>query len=162
MNDIRDGANSWIRDYFIDTLGTRVQFEEYPNQPIEEMNIDRMNGRGGIIVGTPDDAIARIKELQQATGGFGGILGLAHEWTTREKTLRSYELFARYVAPQFQGQVAQQVKYSNDWARENSELMFGKAVAGIVTAMQDYAQHKVEKGEPVPEMTTQPITRVRP
>jgi limonene 1,2-monooxygenase len=121
-----------------------------------------MIGRGGAIIGTPDDAIAKIKELQQATGGFGGILGLAHEWTTREKTLRSYELFARYVAPQFQGQVAHQIKYSNDWARENRDLMFGKTVAGIVTAMQDYAQHKVEKGEPVPEMLTQPLTRVRP
>ncbi|HKN13029.1 MAG TPA: LLM class flavin-dependent oxidoreductase [Candidatus Binatus sp.] len=162
MNDIRDGANTWIREYFIDTLGAQLQFEEYPNQPVEEMNIDRMNGRGGIIVGTPDDAIARIKELQQATGGFGGILGLAHEWTTREKTLHSYELFARYVAPQFQGQVAEGVKYSNDWARENRDLMFGKAVAGIITAMQDYAQHKVEKGEPVPDMMTQPLTRVRP
>src|SRR5258708_1185948 len=92
MDDIRDGANWWIRDYFIDTLGTKIQFEEYPNQPVEEMTIDRMNGRGGIFVGTPDDAIARIKELQQATGGFGGILGLAHEWTTREQTLRPYEL----------------------------------------------------------------------
>lgn len=40
--------------------------------------------------------------------------------------------------------------------------MFGKTVAGIVTAMQDYAQHKVEKGEPVPDMLTQPLTRVRP
>ena len=40
--------------------------------------------------------------------------------------------------------------------------MFGKAVAGILTAVQDYAQHKSEKGEPVPDMMTQPITRVRP
>ena len=78
------------------------------------------------------------------------------------KDLHSYELFARYVAPQFQGPVAQQVKYSNDWARENRDLMFGKAVAGILTAMQDYTQHKVEKGEPVPEMMTQPMNRVRP
>jgi limonene 1,2-monooxygenase len=162
MKDVREGANSWIHDYFIDTLGAQLQFEEYPNQPVAEMTIDRMIGRGGVIVGTPDDAVARIKELQQATGGFGGILGLAHEWTTREKTLHSYELFARYVAPQFQGPVAQQVKFSNEWARENRDMMFGKAVAGIVTAMQDYAQHKIEKGEPVPEMTLQPVTRVRP
>jgi limonene 1,2-monooxygenase len=126
------------------------------------MTIDRMNGRGGIIVGTPDDAIAKIRELQQATGGFGGILGLAHEWTTREKTLHSYELFARYVAPQFQGPVAHQVKFSNEWARENRDMMFNKAVAGILTAVQDYAQHKEEKGEPVPDMLTQPINRVRP
>ena len=78
MDDIRDGANSWIHDYFIDTLGAKLQFEEYPNQPVEEMTIDRMIGRGGVIVGTPDDAIAKIRELQQATGGFGGVLGLAH------------------------------------------------------------------------------------
>ena len=162
IEDIRDGANKWIHEYFIDTLGAQLQFAEYPDQPVSEMTIDRMIGRGGVIVGTPDDAIAQIKDLQQATGGFGGILGLAHEWTTREKTLRSYELFARYVAPQFQGKVAQQVKYSNEWARENRDLMFGKAVAGILTAMQDYAQHKTEKGEPVPDMMPAAMTRVRP
>jgi hypothetical protein len=54
------------------------------------------------------------------------------------------------------------VKYSNEWARDNRELLFGKAVAGIVTAMNEYAQHKIEKGEPVPEMLTQPLNRVRP
>ena len=48
--------NRWIREYFIDTLGARIQFEEYPNQPTEEMKIDRMIARGGAIVGTPDDA----------------------------------------------------------------------------------------------------------
>ena len=58
--------------------------------------------------------------------------------------------------------MAEGIKYSNDWARENRDLMFGKAVAGILTAMQDYAQHKAEKGEPVPEMTLQPATRIRP
>ncbi len=43
-----------------------------------------------------------------------------------------------------------------------AQLMRCKAVAGIVTAVQDYAQHKSKKGEPVPEMLTQPLTRVRP
>ncbi|HUA33152.1 MAG TPA: LLM class flavin-dependent oxidoreductase [Candidatus Binataceae bacterium] len=162
LNDIREGANRWIQDYFIGTLGARLQFEEYPGQPTAEMTIDRMIARGGVIIGTPDDAVARIRELQEASGGFGGILGLAHEWTTREKTLRSYELFARYVAPQFQGPVAHQIDYSNQWARQNQEVLFNKSVAGILTAMQDYAQHKAEKGEPVPEMLTQPLTRVRP
>ncbi len=87
MRDIREGANRWIQEYFISTLGARLQFEEYPNQPIEELTVDRMIGRGGVIVGTPDDAIARVKELQEATGGFGGMLMLAQEWATREKTL---------------------------------------------------------------------------
>jgi limonene 1,2-monooxygenase len=162
IRDVRDGANRWIQDYFINTLGARLQFEEYPNQPVEEMTIDRMVGRGGVILGTPDDAIARIRELQEASGGFGGMLLLAHEWATREKTLHSYELWARYVAPQFRGVIEEQVKYSNEWARSNRELLFNKALAGIATAIQDYAQHKTEKGEPVPELLTQPLTRVRP
>jgi limonene 1,2-monooxygenase len=162
MRDITEGANRWIQDYFIKTLGARLQFEEYPNQPIEEMTIDRMLGRGGAIVGTPDDAIARIRELQEASGGFGGMLLLAHEWATREKTLHSYELWARYVAPQFKGVVAEQVKYSNQWAQKNRELLFSKSLAGITTAIQDYAQHKSEKGEEVPDLLKQPITRVRP
>jgi limonene 1,2-monooxygenase len=162
ISDIQEGANRWIQDYFINTLGARLQFEEYPNQPVEEITIDRMIGRGGVIVGTPDDAIARIRQLQDATGGFGGMLMLAHEWATREKTLHSYELWARYVAPQFRGMIEEQVKYSNEWARSNRELLFNKSLAGIATAIQDYAQHKTEKGEPVPDLLTQPLTRVRP
>jgi hypothetical protein len=54
------------------------------------------------------------------------------------------------------------VKYSNEWARSNRELLFNKSLAGIATAIQDYAQHKTEKGEPVPDLLTQPLTRVRP
>jgi limonene 1,2-monooxygenase len=162
INDIHEGANRWIQDYFINTLGARLQFEEYPNQPVEEITIDRMIGRGGVVVGTPDDAIARVRQLQDATGGFGGMLMLAHEWATREKTLHSYELWARYVAPQFRGMIEEQVKYSNEWARSNRELLFNKSLAGIATAIQDYAQHKAEKGEPVPDLLTQPLTRVRP
>jgi limonene 1,2-monooxygenase len=161
MRDITEGANRWIQEYFINTLGARLQFEEYPNQPVEEITVDRMLGRGGAIVGTPDDAIARIRELQEASGGFGGMLLLAHEWATREKTLHSYELWARYVAPQFKGVVAEQVKFSNQWAQQNRELLFSKSVAGIATAIQDYAQHKAEKGEEIPEALKQ-ITRVRP
>ena len=97
-----------------------------------------------------------------AAGGFGGMLGTrARMGVAREDTAFVRDV-ARYVAPQFQGPVAEQVKFSNDWARENRDVMFGRAVAGIVTAMQDYAQHKIEKGEPVPDMMTQPLTRVRP
>jgi len=161
IRDVREGANRWIQEYFIDTLGARLQFEEYPNQPIEELTVDRMIGRGGAIVGTPDDAIARIRELQEATGGFGGMLLLAQEWATREKTLHSFELWARYVAPQFRGVVAEQVKFSNQWARDNRELLFNKSLAGIATAISDYAQHKGDKGQPMPDLS-QPLTRVRP
>jgi hypothetical protein len=37
-----------------------------------------------------------------------------------------------------------------------------QSVAGVLTAMQEYAQTKIDKGEPVPEMITMPPTRIRP
>jgi len=41
--------------------------------------------------------------LQQQTGGFGCFMLLAHEWANRRATEESYELFARFVMPHFQG-----------------------------------------------------------
>jgi limonene 1,2-monooxygenase len=161
LDDIREGGNEWIHKYFIETLGAQIQFQEYPDQPIEEMTVDRMVGRGGAIVGTPDDAIARIRELQEASGGFGGVLGLAHEWASREKTLRSYELFARYVMPQFQGTAAE-IEFSNRWAAGQREMLFNKSVAGILTAMSDYKEHREAAGKKPSEIADQPVTRVRP
>ena len=37
------------------------------------------------MVGTPDDAIAWIEQKQEETGGFGGIMLTAHEWTNFDK-----------------------------------------------------------------------------
>jgi limonene 1,2-monooxygenase len=154
MNDVRNGANLWIQEYFLKTLRQNLAFEDYPGQPIEEMTIDQIVGRGGAIIGTPDDAIAKIRELQQASGGFGGMLILATDWAPRLKMLNSYELWARYVAPQFQGSIAQ-TEYSNEWARERGEMLFNNAMNGILTEMQDYASKKALKGEAVPELMRQ-------
>ena len=55
------------------------------------------------LVGTPDDMIAALDRLWEATGGFGGYLVMAHDWAGREATRRSYELMARYVIPHFRG-----------------------------------------------------------
>ncbi|HEY2662923.1 MAG TPA: LLM class flavin-dependent oxidoreductase [Candidatus Binataceae bacterium] len=154
MNDVRKGANLWIQEYFLKTLRQNMAFEDVPGQKIEDITIDRMVGRGGAIVGTPDDAIAKIRELEQASGGFGGMLILANDWAPREKMLKSYELWARYVAPQFQGSITQ-IAYSNEWARERGEMLFNNAMNGILTAMNDYATKKAAKGEVVPELMHQ-------
>ncbi len=58
------------------------------------------------IIGTPDDAIARIQHMLDVFGGFGGLLIGAKEWTSRAAIWNSYELFARYVMPHFQGSLA--------------------------------------------------------
>ncbi len=161
-DDVREGGNAWIQKYFIETLAARVQFEEYPGQPAEEMTVDRMIGRGGAIVGTPDDAIKRINEVVEASGGgFGGLLVLAHEWASREKTLKSYELLARHVMPKFQGSSAP-ILYSRDWTADKREQLFNTSVRAIVKAMHDYKESRTASGHKPSELADQKIDRVRP
>jgi limonene 1,2-monooxygenase len=161
-DDVREGGNAWIQKYFIETLAARIQFEEYPGQPAEEMTVDRMIGRGGAIVGTPDDAIKRIKEVIEATcGGFGGLLVLTHEWASREKTLKSYELLARHVMPQFQGS-AMPIEYSQQWTAERRDQLFATSVQAVLKAMHDYKEHRQALGEKPSDLADQPVTRVRP
>ena len=162
LADIRDGCNRWIHEYFIGTLGAQIQFQEYPNQPTSEMTADRMAARGGVIVGTPDDAVKSINQAIEASGGgFGGMLILAHEWASREKTLRSYELMARYVAPHFQG-VVEPIQYSQHWTAERKEGLFNSSVTAIMKSMQDYREHEEAMGRKPSELADRPVTRVRP
>lgn len=55
------------------------------------------------IVGSPDDVAAKLRTLYENVGGFGTVLLIGHDWTPREKWLRSVELFATQVAPQLAG-----------------------------------------------------------
>ena len=58
---------------------------------------------GGVaIIGTPDDAVAHIKRLKEQSGGFGSYLMVANDFASWEATKKHYELFARYVMPEFQ------------------------------------------------------------
>src|SRR3546814_15499264 len=92
---------------------------------------------GSTLVGTPETVIKGIERLiGDSQGGFGGIMFRAHEWATREQTLRSYELFARYVVPHFQGSLAQPLA-SNAWAKEHRKQVFGPYVAALKRAFTD-------------------------
>ena len=56
-----------------------------------------------VVIGTPDDAIAKLRAIDEASGGIGGVMVMSKEWTSREATRQSYELMACYVFPEFQG-----------------------------------------------------------
>lgn len=60
------------------------------------------------IIGSPDDAVAKIEEMLDVSGGFGGILFKSRDWAGRAAADRSWELFARRVAPRFQGHIGAQ------------------------------------------------------
>jgi limonene 1,2-monooxygenase len=130
IDDVRDGALAFNTEYFADTLGR-------PSAPGSE-TIESMIERGGAIVGTPDDAIEAVERvLELSDGGFGGLLGLAHEWApVRDKMFRSYELWARYVAPHFQGAL-EPVRGSQDWVAAHRRDIFGPPGAAVRKAFED-------------------------
>jgi len=57
-------------------------------------------------IGTPDDLVARIKSVLEASGGFGTIVGFVHDWANPENTRRSWDRVARYVVPEINGYLA--------------------------------------------------------
>lgn len=64
--------------------------------------LDEVADRPTVVVGTPDDAIAKLRALRDDTG-VGGFLVTAKWWAGREATLRSYELLAQRVMPALRG-----------------------------------------------------------
>ena len=56
--------------------------------------------------------------------------------TNTEKTWRSFELLARYVAPHFQGQLAPIVA-NRDWVETNQATVFNHASGAFLKAFTD-------------------------
>ena len=67
---------------------------------------------------------------------FGGVMFRAHVWAIREQTMRSNELFARYVAPHFQGSM-ETLYSSNKFTRENRLEVVGRNVEAVRIAFTD-------------------------
>ncbi len=124
-----------IKEYFGGILGN-----DTPDVPPNEV-VDFMVANHQWIVGTPDDAVAAINRLQEISGGFGGLMVLVADWTTRDKVLHSYELLARYVFPHFQGTLAG-IKTTARWASERKEVMQGGRLAGLKRADELYYDGK--------------------
>ena len=116
--EAREGYERELNDYFSGTITSRMA----PDASTIEAGIEG----GGLIIGTPEDAIADIERLLAITGGFGGFLARAHEWGTWEQTVHSYELFSRYVIPHFRGQLEAK-RGSQQWVAETPEAKISRA-----------------------------------
>jgi limonene 1,2-monooxygenase len=132
MRQVREWGNEYLREYAVSTSG--LVPKDYPEQPLEEFTIDRLIGGGTMVVGTPDDAIAKIRELDETSGGIGGVLNMVMDWGTRDQQERSYELFARHVMPAFQGST-ESIAYSNRWSRERRDMLMEKASGAVAAAL---------------------------
>jgi limonene 1,2-monooxygenase len=136
LREVSRGERFETISYFEETLGRPPGRSEDPLR-------DGVR-TGTTLVGSPETVSRGIERLLALSdGGCGGILFRATEWANREDTLRSYELFARYVMPRFQGSLTA-LEGSNAWARANRKTVFSPNVEAIRRAYTD-------AGRPVPD-----------
>jgi limonene 1,2-monooxygenase len=150
------GLHRWHNEYKVDTLGRPGAVAVADPWTLLEATIDGgTSGAGTAVIGTPDDMVAMIQQLQVTTGGFGVVLGFAHDWADREATLRSWELFARYVIPEITGST-RNIRASQRFLHDHrEELMSGAskavldkimahdgAAAALATTMEQIARRK--------------------
>ena len=124
------GLHRWHNEYNVWTLGRPgAQHVADPWELLDQVTATGASGAGAAVVGTPDELVTTIRRRQEITGGFGVVLGFAHDWANREATLRSWELLARYVVPEINGYTRglwNSMQYLHD---NQSELMAGAGAA---------------------------------
>ena len=137
MRDCRMGERLETEAYFGETLGR-------PPTRGEDPLGDGLRA-GTTLVGSPETVARGIERLIGfSEGGAGGVLFRAHEWADREQTLRSYELFARWVMPRFQDSLRMPAE-SREWCTDNREGIFAPNLSALKKAF-------VDAGQVVPEM----------
>ena len=122
---VRDGRDHEREHYYRKVAGMK-------NDTTLEEEIEQDTS----IIGTPDDMIAALHRLQDATGGFGGFMVLANDWAPHEATLRSYELIARRVMPELRGHLAP-LRASYEMVAANKRSYGAPAMAAIRRAYDD-------------------------
>jgi limonene 1,2-monooxygenase len=127
------GLHRWHNEYNVDTLGRpgAVAVDD-PWELLEATVSGGADGAGTAVIGTPDEMVAMIHRLQETTGGFGVVLGFAHDWANREATLRSWDLFARYVIPEITG-TTRNIRASQQFLHENRVELMGGASRAVMS-----------------------------
>jgi limonene 1,2-monooxygenase len=135
--NIKFGFQKW-QDYFAGISAVAGR-EGTANQTPEDLV-----KQGVIVVGTPDDAIAQLRRLQEKQGEFGCFLQLAHNWANFEATKKSYDLWQRHVTPVInKANVARETAYN--WARDNKERFMGAAIQAAMQTIQKHHEEEARK-----------------
>ena len=134
--EVEHGLLRWHNEYNVGTL-QRPGLKAFAStaEAIEfHANPDSSAG----VIGTPDDLITNIRRMQDITGGFGMVLNFAHDWANPEASNRSWDLIARHVIPEINGQI-EPMRASNTWVRENRES-FTRAGEAIMSKIAGNAR----------------------
>ncbi|MEZ5378080.1 MAG: LLM class flavin-dependent oxidoreductase [Acidimicrobiales bacterium] len=125
--DVEWGLLRWHNEYNVDTL-QRPGARHYADTAEAIQELARVEGSAAII-GTPDDLIARIREMYEVSGGFGVAIGFINDWANPEATKKSWDLVARYVMPEVNGML-DSMRESNQHVIDNRDsfAQAGKAI----------------------------------
>ncbi len=121
------GLQRWHNEYNVGVLG-RPGARRYDDA--WEL-LEQLSAAGAAVVGTPDDLVAAIANLQEVTGGFGTVIGFAHDWANHDATRRSWEMVARYVIPEVNGQL-RHLRKSAEFLIEKQEELMGRASQAVM------------------------------
>jgi limonene 1,2-monooxygenase len=138
--DCEYGLEAWCR-YFQEVAALPI----VPEQGDHASLVDAMNASGIAVIGTPEMAVRQIERLIKQSGGFGTYLFMAHDWANPPATIKSYELFARDVMPEFQGS-AQRTVGSRDWAATNRPEFLTHSVGAVDKAIADHQSEREALG----------------
>jgi limonene 1,2-monooxygenase len=86
-------------------------------------------------IGTPDDLVAKIKDVLKISGGFGTVVGFVHDWANPENTFRSWDMVARYVVPEINGYL-NELRKSREFVVNNREY-FERAKDAVMAKIQE-------------------------
>ena len=112
---------------------------ETPDEAVDDV---AFSDESTAVIGTPDDLVAKIRDMQEVTGGFGCVIGFVHDWANRENTLRSWDLVARYVVPEVNG-LLDDYRDSYRWVNDSRETW---------TRAREAVQTKIEQHERASEV----------
>lgn len=101
IEEARDGLFRWHNEYNVGTL-MRPGVEAFKDKD-QGIELTGFADGATAVIGTPDDLIQRLRDLQELTGGFGITIGFVHDWANRENTRKSWDMVARYVVPEMNG-----------------------------------------------------------
>jgi limonene 1,2-monooxygenase len=129
-----EGLMRWNNEYNVGTL-MRPGAKPFAS-PDEAVDQTAFSDGAVSVIGTPDDLVAAIRRLVELSGGFGTVIGFAHDWASRENTLRSWDLVARYVIPEING-LLEGYRASRQHVIDHRE-MFDRAGAAVMQKIMDH------------------------
>ncbi len=82
--EAKDGLFRHVNEYTTGTLNP-VDGKIFKT-PDEAVDASAFSDNSTAVIGTPNDLINKIHEMVEVTGGFGAVIGFAHDWANRENT----------------------------------------------------------------------------